>query len=293
MNQPYEKLQIELKSLLQKRETAYERVRENDRIYQHKLAIFEKESDDVERLEEQSLSTFIQNLFGNHEAALDKEKQDVISAKIELDSAAALLQDAEDILVAIDDKVNRVKAELSDLREQLSLTDAHFKEKVSQDELELLSLKQEEKELGEAIYAGENVLRAIDDVLKELDSAHSMATWDLFADSLLVDLMKYNKIDSAEKELNNLERYLDRYQNELKDVDLQTSIAYEELGQMSRAFDIFFDNIFSDWNTRDTIDRNRMMLEDMMVEVEDVQELLIEREEKIQIKIQTIQDIIF
>lgn len=293
MNQQYEKLQIELKSLLQKRETAYERVRENDRIYQHKLAIFEKENDDVARLEEQSLSTFIQNLFGNYEASLDKEKQDVISAKIELDSASTLLQDAEDILVVIDDEVNRVKAELANLREQLSLTDANFKKKISQVELDLLTLKQEEKEIGEAIHAGEKVLRAIDDVLKELDSAHSMATWDLFADSLLIDLMKYNKIDSAEKELNNLERYLDRYQNELKDVDLQTSIAYEELGQMSRAFDIFFDNIFSDWNTRDTIDRNRMMLEDMMVEVEDVQELLIEREEKIQIKIQNIQNTLF
>lgn len=74
-----------------------------------------------------------------------------------------------------------------------------------------------------------------------------------------------------------LERALERYQKELKDVDLETSLAYEELSQMSRAFDIFFDNIFSDWNTRDTIRRNIAMLEDMNNEVDDVQNILRKR----------------
>lgn len=46
-------------------------------------------------------------------------------------------------------------------------------------------------------------------------------------------------------------------------------------------FDIFFDNIFSDWSTKDTIQRNIFMLEDMMNEVEDVQNLLYERERKL------------
>ena len=90
--------------------------------------------------------------------------------------------------------------------------------------------------------------------------------------------MKYNKIDKAEKELVHLERALQRYQKELKDVDLETSLAYEELSQMSRAFDVFFDNIFSDWNTRDTIRRNIAMLENMYKEVEDVQSILYNRQ---------------
>ena len=55
---------------------------------------------------------------------------------------------------------------------------------------------------------------------------------------------------------------------------------------MSRAFDIFFDNILSQWNTRDTIRRNIAMLEDMIVEVEDVQDLLLDRESNILKKIQ-------
>ena len=113
-----------------------------------------------------------------------------------------------------------------------------------------------------------------------------MATWDLFTDSFFLDLMKYNKIDKAEKELVHLERALQRYQKELKDVDLETSLAYEELSQMSRAFDIFFDNIFSDWNTRDTIRRNIAMLENMYKEVEDVQNILRKRKSETIKKIQ-------
>ena len=162
------------------------------------------------------------------------------------------------------------KEELSLLQEELIRTNPSFREQITQQESEWAALKQEEKEVIEAFEAGELVLDEIDGVLKELNSASSMATWDLFTDSFFLDLMKYNKIDKAEKELVHLERALQRYQKELKDVDLETSLAYEELSQMSRAFDVFFDNIFSDWNTRDTIRRNIAMLEDMMNELEDL-----------------------
>ena len=113
-----------------------------------------------------------------------------------------------------------------------------------------------------------------------------MATWDMFIDSFFLDLMKYNKIDKAENGLSYLERALERYQKVLKDVHLETSLAYEELSQMSRTFDIFFDNIFSDWNTRDTIRRNIEMLEDMIHEIKLVQNILLDRERKVDEKIQ-------
>lgn len=281
MLQKYEQLDIELKSLLKKRLSAGEHLLEKDRNYQFALDQFHKEKEDVERLEKQSLTTFVQNILGTYDEKLEKEKKEEVQAKIELDRAATLLESAHELLDILDEEILRREEELNLLREDLMRTNSFFKEKVTQQEKELLKLKQEEKEIKEAIIAGEHVLDKIDGVLKELDSANSMATWDMFTDSFFIDLMKYDKIDNAEKELAYLERALDRYQKELKDVDLETSLAYEELSQMSRAFDIFFDNIFSDWNTRDTIRRNIAMLEDMIHEVEDVQNILIDRESKI------------
>ena len=282
----YEQLDIELKSLLRKRLTAADRLLENDRNYQYALDQFKKERSDVERLEEQSLSTFIQNILGTYDKKLEKEKHEAIQAKVELDRAATLLEDAHELLDILDEEILRRDEELTLLREDFKRTNPSFREQVTQKEKELLDLKQEEKEINEAIEAGEHVLDEIDNVLKELDSANSMASLDLFTNSFFVDLMKYDKIDKAEKELTYLERALDRYQKELKDVHLETSLAYEELSQMTRTFDIFFDNIFSDWSTRDTIQRNIAMLEDMIDEVEDVQNILLGRESKIVEKIQ-------
>lgn len=286
MLQKYEQLDIELKSLLKKKLTAAERLLEKDRNYQFALDQFHKEKEDVERLEKQSLSTFVQNMLGTYDDKLEKEKKEEIQAKVELDRTATLLEDAHELLDILDAEILRREEELSLLREELIRTNPSFKEQISQQDKEWAELKQEEKEVKEAIEAGEQVLDEIDGVLKELDSANSMATWDMFTDSFFIDLMKYDKIDKAEKELAYLERALERYQKELKDVNLETSLAYEELSQMSRAFDIFFDNIFSDWNTRDTIRRNIAMLEDMSNEVEDVQNILYNRESEIISKIQ-------
>lgn len=271
--QKYEQLEIELKRLAEKRLTAAENLVEKEINYQYALDQFHKEKADVEQLEKQSLSTFVQNLLGSYDEKLEKEKKEEVQAKIELDRTAILLEDAHELLDILDEEMGRRKEELSLLQEELIRTNPSFREQITQQESKWAALKQEEKEVIEAFEAGELVLDEIDGVLKELNSASSMATWDLFTDSFFLDLMKYNKIDKAEKELVHLERALQRYQNELKDVDLETSLAYEELSQMSRAFDVFFDNIFSDWNTRDTIRRNISMLEDMSNEVDDVQEI--------------------
>lgn len=281
----YEILEAELENLLRKRETAIKRVNENERSHLQAQDRFKKEHADVEKLERQSLSTFIENIFGNYEEKLDKEKQDRIEAKIELDTAASLHLDAIEELSMLEEDIKSIRRRLEALREELAESDPQFKERITQKEKEKAALQLEAKELGEAIKAGEIVLSSIDHVLQQLDSANSMATVDLFTDSFFIDLMKFNKIDQAEQELRFLEQSLDRYQKELKDVDLQTALAYEELNQMSRAFDIFFDNIFSDWNTRNTIQRNVAMLEDMLHEVEDVQNILYEREKTVKEKI--------
>lgn len=283
-------LQLQLKSLYQKRETAVDRVIENERRHLRAQEIFRKESADVEKLEQQSLSTFLQSLLGNYEEKLDQEKQEQVAAKIELDTAASLHFDAEEELRALDLALDELEETLEALEVALRQADAKFDAQMVEKEQEkYLMWKQEEKELDEAIVAGESVLNAIDGVLVDLDSANSMATMDMFMDSFLVGLMKFNKIDQAERQLANLERLLERYQKELKDVHLETSVAYEELGEMNRMFDIFFDNIFSDWNTKDTIRRNVAMLEEMMAEIEDVQDLLLERERSVKEQIQSIE----
>lgn len=290
MIQAYEMLQLKLANLLRKRETSVERLAENEKKHKQAQAVFAKESLDVKHLEKQSLSTFIQSLMGTYEKKVTKEKQEQIAAKVALDAASALYLEAREELANLDEEIVSLRTEITSLREELVRIDAGFQEKITQAEKKQYELKQEASELNEAIQAGERVLEAVDVVWEELDSAHSMATVDMWTDSFFIDLMKYNKIDQAEEELTYLGRTLDCYKSELKDVNLQATLDYEELDQMRRAFDIFFDNIFSDWNTRDTIRRNLAMLEELGQEVEDIQDALVKRVEELKEEIRSAEE---
>lgn len=271
MNHTYEQLQISYLRLLNKQQSAKERLLSNEKDHQIAQRFFEEEKADVDKLEKQSLSTFLYNLIGTYERKLDKEKKERVEAKIYLDRTAVLFLEAREEYDNLSNKISRVQRELSQLKTDLIETDPSFHDKISQEKYKRLEWIEECSEIDEAIDAGESVLNVLDAAMTKLQSANSMATWDLFTNSLLVDLVKYNHIDKAEEELAYLEALINRYRKELKDVDLESVLDYEQLGSMRRFFDVFFDNIFSDWDTKDTINRNMDMLEELENEVKSIQ----------------------
>lgn len=278
----YESLQAKLKSLLNKEESSKIRFEENTIRYESAKAIFDKESEDIEKLQTESLSTFLKRLIGNYEKRLDKEMQEQLTAKMELDLSLALMLESREDLANVQSTIDQTTAELIQLKELLYRQDSDFREKISTEELKRFQFRQELIELEEASAAGESVLNGIDIALADLDSADSFSTWDMFTDSsFIVDMMKYNKIDKAEAKMNQLEQLLERYAKELKDISLDTYLSYEKFNGMGKTFDIFFDNIFSDWDTKDKIGRNIEMLEKLGTTIKDLQNKLEVSKEKI------------
>ena len=287
MIEKYEALQAKLKSLLKKEESSKIRFEENTIRYESAKANFDKESEDIEKLQTESLSTFLKRLIGNYEKKLDKEIQEQLTAKMELDLSLALMLESREDLADVQSTINQTRAELNQLKELLYRQDSDFREKISTEELKRAQLKQELIELEEASAAGERVLNGIDFALEDLDSADSFSTWDMFTDSsFIVDMMKYNKIDKAEAKMNQLEQLLGRYTKELKDVSLDTYLSYEKFSSMGKTFDIFFDNIFSDWDTKDKIGRNIEMLENLGTTIKELQIKLEANKEEIQKQIE-------
>lgn len=287
MIEKYEALQAKLKSLLKKEESSKIRFEENTIRYESAKVNFDKESEDIEKLQTESLSTFLKRLIGNYEKRLDKEMQEQVTAKMELDLSLALMLESREDLANVQSTINQTTAELNQLKELLYRQDSDFREKISTEELKRAQLKQELIELEEASAAGERVLNGIDFALEDLDSADSFSTWDMFTDSsFIVDMMKYNKIDKAEAKMNQLEQLLGRYTKELKDVSLDTYLSYEKFSSMGKTFDIFFDNIFSDWDTKDKIGRNIEMLENLGTTIKELQIKLEANKEEIQKQIE-------
>lgn len=271
----YEALQAKLKTLLKKETSAKIRYEENNERYELAKETFDKESEDVEKLQAESLSTFLKRLVGSYDKKLDKEMQEQLTAKMELDLSLALLLEAREDLAAIQSAIEQNTAQLNQVKDILYRQDPHFREKITDEEIKRAHLNQELIELDEASVAGEGVLEGIDDALEDLDSADSFSTWDMFTDSSLIfDMMKYDKINKAEAKMSRLEQLLENYTKELKDLSLDTYLSYEKFSGMGKTFDIFFDNLFSDWDTKAKIGRNIDMLEALGKSIVDMQSKL-------------------
>lgn len=282
MLEEYKKLLAKLQSLNHKAENA--QIAYNEKLHRHEIAkqLFAKESMDVDKLKSESLSAFLQRVIGHYDKKLDKEVQEQLAAKRELDLSLALLMEARDKLDFLQASIQEVSSSLHHLKMSLLQNDGAFQEKISAEEMKRAELNQEVKELDEALTAGEQVLDGIDYALEDLDSADSYSTWDMFTDSSLIfDMLKYDKIDKAETKMTQLERLLQVYSTELKDVALDNYLNYEKFSGMSKSFDIFFDNLFSDWDTKAKIGRNIEMLENLGTNIEDLQDKLIDKKEDI------------
>lgn len=287
MIEEYQALQEEIKSLLKKEANSKIRFEENTIRYEAAKETFAKESEDVEKLQAESLSTFLKRLVGSYDKNIDKEIQEQLAAKMELDLSSALLLESREQLGTIQTAINQTTARIKQLKELLYRQDTNFREKISVEETKRTQLKQELKELDEALAAGEKVLDGIDFALDDLDSADSFSTWDMFTNSsLLFDMMKYDKIDKVEAKMNRLEQLLENYTQELKDLSLDTYLSYEKFSGMSKTFDIFFDNLFSDWDTKSKIGRNIDMLETLETAIEELQSKLENNKEDIQKRIE-------
>ncbi|MEG0475470.1 MAG: hypothetical protein RR548_07205 [Carnobacterium sp.] len=287
MIEEYQALQEKIKTLLKKEANSKIRFEENAIRYEAAKETFVKESEDVEKLQAESLSTFLKRLVGSYDKNIDKEIQEQLAAKMELDLSSALLLESREQLGTIQTAINQTTARIKQLKELLYRQDTNFRKKISVEETKRTQLNQELNELDEALAAGEKVLDGIDFALDDLDSADSFSTWDMFTNSsLLFDMMKYDKIDKAEAKMNRLEQLLENYTQELKDLSLDTYLSYEKFSGMSKTFDIFFDNLFSDWDTKSKIGRNIDMLETLETAIEELQSKLENNKEDIQKQIE-------
>ncbi len=109
------------------------------------------------------------------------------------------------------------------------------------------------KEVHEALVAADLALQALSGAQSSLGSAGSWSTYDtFFGGGLLTDMMKYDRVDTAERQMRSADEALRRLSRELADVGMD-GVGGVEVTEMTRLFDVWFDNIFSDWSVRNRI----------------------------------------
>lgn len=222
------------------------------------------EQADVNRLEGRSLAAFFYNVIGKMDEQLDKERREAYAARVKYDAAARELEavireidDCEAEVFSLEGCEAQFEAALREKAEALKASGSGAAHRIFELEQAIFALRSREKELGEAIAAGETAYDTACQILSSLDSAEGWGTFDLLGGGFIADLAKHSHLDEAQAAVETLQTQLRRFKTELSDVSLSADIKVNIDGFLGFA-DFFFDGLFVDWAVMDEISRSRL-----------------------------------
>ena len=237
--------------------------------------VLAREQGDVRRLKGLTLTALLASLSGKRAERLEQEEREAYAASLRYESARRQLDELRQDMAFRRGRI----AENRDVGEQYERL---LREKSAAlgdcEEIRRLERRLEEltvrcRELQEAIFAGEAVNGRLRAVASALDGASGWSTYDLLGGGLLADAMKYSHLDTAEKEAQQLQSELRRYQAELADVTVDGGVNIPVDGFLTAA-DVFFDNIFADWAVRRHIADNEEQIRSAQERVGELQNRL-------------------
>lgn len=261
------------------------------KVYELKKTL-DKETLDVEKLNNNNIVSVFYSVTGKLEDKLEKEQREALSAKLKYDQAN---YDLEGIKL----EINKLVDERENLKNCINEYNSLYIEKknllIKSDEasankiLEITSKieysKRNLKELREAISAGKFAVNSLESALESLGSAKGWGTWDLLGGGLISDLAKHSHIDDAMSEVEQAHNQLRRFKSELADVRISYDIRFETDG-FGKFADFFFDGLIADWFMQSKINNSYESVSKVKNQVESTIHKLqqIENQEKINLK---------
>ncbi len=218
------------------------------------------EFQDVEELENLTLKSIWYDLLNKKFTELEREQAEYFQAKMQFESQ----QNKFDSLTF---EIKSYDAQLLDYQTIKVQYEGLIQEKIKflkENNHPILSgifTKQEElvktdayqKEIKEALSATENVLRVIPEVIEELKTAKSYATWDMVGGGAWATYLKRQKMQDAKLGIIEINYVLDKLKRELKDLKPDLVPATIDFNTSWEFADYFFDNIFVDMEIRNRI----------------------------------------
>ena len=102
-----------------------------------------------------------------------------------------------------------------------------------------------EKEINEAMQAGERALMALNDAERYLDSARGFGIWDMLGGGFVSSMIKHSKMDEAQRSIEKAQYELQNFSRELRDVQMRGVIQINFDG-LTKFVDVFCDNFLVD-----------------------------------------------
>ena len=114
-----------------------------------------------------------------------------------------------------------------------------------------------DREIREARAAGVRALNSLRRAQRALDGAHGWGIADLLGGGFITTMVKHAKLDEAKEAMEQARFDLDRFRDELMDVD----VPQIDVGEFLTFADFFFDGLLADCLVQSRISQARARLE--------------------------------
>ena len=212
----------------------------------------QSEEKDMHKLESVSLTAVFYHLTGQREEKLDRERREYYAARIKHDAALrelkALEQDLECTLEDLNDLAGCEKRYVEVMEaKRLAIESAGttVSEELLEKEQELSFLRDQERELEEAITAGTAALRIANDVVLSLKHVEGMDLLDVLGGGFLTEWGKHETVEEAQKNVEQLQAGLQKFNKELSDVAFREGLEIS-IDRLLKFSDTFFDGLLLD-----------------------------------------------
>lgn len=231
---------------------AYE-LREQRAVLQQKVAMLEQkmlsEKRDVERLEGKSLSAFYYHAFGKKAEKLEGERREFYAARVKYDAAVRELKAVELDLECTEEDLQdlsnceqRYVHAMEQKRRAIETSGTAQSRDLVEKEQDLNFLKSQERELEEAIAAGTAALRVASEVVRSLKHVEGLGVIDRLGGGFLMDMAKQELLDDTQKNVEQLQIQLQRFNKELADVKIRDNLT-ASVGRLLKFTDTYFENL--------------------------------------------------
>lgn len=237
-----------------------------------KLAQLEIELDELSRLTWTKLKS---KVTGKYEAAYHSATLSRESTQRQLDDIKFKLQDTKGRLKDATTSLEVAKSEKNSLRDYMKKNYTQFAEYERKQEAEKQRLRTIIKEIDEADAVVREVIGIANLAIDKFKSAKNWGMADMFFDDgIFTEIMKYNRINSAQSMVHTLNATIARMNKELKDVNDIYGVYCQEFGSDIQFMDFFFDNIFIDWSIVSRLEKNINALNSLVFKLTDVLSIL-------------------
>jgi len=215
----------------------------------------DKELEDLNQMESMSVKAVFYKVLGSKEEQLEKERQEYLQASLKFNEQKDKIELLEFELGVLNKKLRSKTQLVNDLANLKKEREREILNTNPQKAEQLLTLSRyldhnilKQREIEEAIQAGNKCAKTIKEIIKELKAAQHWGKWDMYGnDGRRAGHMKHTAIDRAKNLANIANHELHKFSKELADTGEFSDGFQITMDYFSSFMDVFFDNLITDW----------------------------------------------